>query len=554
MKLKMNRLCMSAVAAAALLVAACGGEEAPGPDSTTPTTPTSAALAALEVTSAKATIEAKADQTTTVTVTAIDANRRALADVPVTLSSNSGVLSGASETTDSNGNLTATLGLGADRGNRDILITATSGTIVSTATVQVAGTTLTLSASPPTAQTATTPVEISASVVDAAKVPLGGVVVSFVTTGGTLSSAVATTDAAGIAKVTLTGVTADVSVTAGGANVGGKVDVKAGSTTLPPLSPAGVLVKDLTVQVNPSVVGPNAGGATTNFSQLDVRVTGDAGTALGIPVGSAPVRIRIASTPAFGTLSVDTTTSPVLTNGSGLASARFIAGPSTTGTDQIVVCASVDGVATLPGGGQAPCGANEKSAKLTISQQPLFIRISTNNEIQKINNNLDYEKLFSIYVTNAAGQGVAGAPVSVRLLPRFYWKGSMAYLNGRWTPSPAPVQCGNEDLNFNGVLDTGDNNENMDGFLWPGQSAAFTLDNNGVTDSAGFVNLRVRHGQRFYFWAEYQIEARAATAGSERLTTFDYRLSAAEADVTATASPGFRLSPFGQGIACTDPN
>lgn len=554
MKLKMNRLCISAVAAAALLVAACGGEEAPGPDPTTPTTPTSAALAALEVTAAKATIEAKADQTTTVTVTAIDASRRALADVPVTLSSNSGVLSGANDTTDSNGNLTATLGLGADRGNRDIVITATSGTVVSTATVQVAGTTLTLSASPPTAQTATTPVEISASVVDAAKVPLGGVVVSFVTTGGTLSSAVATTDAAGIAKVTLTGVTADVSVTAGGANVGGKVDVKAGSTTLPPLSPAGVVVKDLTVQVNPSVVGPNAGGATTNFSQLDVRVTGDAGTALGIPVGSAPVRIRIASTPAFGTLSVDTTTSPVLTNGSGLASARFIAGPSTTGTDQIVVCASVDGVAALPGGGQAPCGANEKSAKLTISQQPLFIRISTNNEIQKINNNLDYEKLFSIYVTNAAGQGVAGAPVSVRLLPRFYWKGSMAYLNGRWTPSPAPVQCGNEDLNFNGVLDTGDNNENMDGFLWPGQSAAFTLDNNGVTDSAGFVNLRVRHGQRFYFWAEYQIEARAATAGSERLTTFDYRLSAAEADVTATASPGFRLSPFGQGIACTDPN
>jgi hypothetical protein len=308
------------------------------------------------------------------------------------------------------------------------------------------------------------------------------------------------------------------------------------------------------VQVNPSVVGPNAGGATTNFSQLDVRVTGDAGTALGIPVGSAPVRIRIASTPAFGTLSVDTTTSPVLTNGSGLASARFIAGPSTTGTDQIVVCASVDGVATLPGGGQAPCGANEKSAKLTISQQPLFVRISTNNEIQKVNNNLDYEKLFSIYVTNAAGQGVAGAPVSVRLLPKYYWKGSMAYLNGRWTPSPAPVQCDNEDLNFNGVLDTGDNNLNNDAFLWPGQSAAFTLDNNGVTDSAGFVNLRVRHGQRFYFWAEYQIEARAATAGSERLTTYDYRLSAAEADVTATATPGFRLSPFGQATVCTDPN
>ena len=94
----------------------------------------------------------------------------------------------------------------------------------------------------------------------------------------------------------------------------------------------------------------------------------------------------------------------------------------------------------------------------------------------------------------------------------------------------------------------------MDAFLWPGQSAAFTLDNSGVTDSAGFLNLRLRWGQRFSFWAEYQIEARAATAGSERLTTYNFLLSAAEADVTATATPGFRLSPFGQATVCTDPN
>jgi hypothetical protein len=109
----------------------------------------------------------------------------------------------------------------------------------------------------------------------------------------------------------------------------------------------------------------------------------------------------------FGRLSVDTSAAPVLSNSAGLVSARFIPGEATTGTDQVVICASVDGVAALPGGG-APCNANEKSAKLTISQQPLFVRISTNNEIAKVNNNLDYEKLFSIYVTDAAGRGVPG--------------------------------------------------------------------------------------------------------------------------------------------------
>jgi hypothetical protein len=537
--------------AASVTMLACGGDLAPGPDPVTPTG--SVALAALEVTVATPTLEAKANQSTQVTITAVDANRRALGDIPVTLSASSGIINSTTTMTDSSGRMTATFGLGSDRGNRDVTIRAASGTVTGQAGVSVTGTTITLTASPPTALSATTAVEVSASVVDAAKVPLGGVVVSFTTTGGTLSSAVATTDNAGLAKVNLTGVIADVTVTATGANAVATVPVKAGSTALPPIEPAGVAVKDLTIQANPSVVGPNAGGAETNYSQLDVRVTGDLGAALGIPVANAPVRFRIASSPPFGKLSVDTTAAPVLSNTGGLVSARFIAGAATTGTDQIVVCASVDGVATLPNGG-APCNPNEKAAKLTISQQPLFVRISTNNEIAKVNNNLDYEKLFSIYVTNAAGQGVAGAPVSVRLLPLFYYKGQMAFTVGAgWAPIAA-VQCVNEDTNFNGVLDSGDNNQNMDGILWPGQSAAFTLDNNGVTDSSGFVVLRVRHGQRFYFWAEYQIEARSATAGSERSTTFDYRLSAAKADVDNVSTPGFRLSPFGQAAVCTNPN
>jgi hypothetical protein len=540
--------------AASVTMLACGGDLAPGPDPTTPTTGTTT-LAALEVTVATPTLEAKANQSTQVTITAVDANRRALADIPVQLSATSGIINSTSTTTDSAGRMTATFGLGSDRGNRDVTIRAASGTVSGQAGVSVTGTTITLTASPPTATTATTPVEISASVLDAAKVPLGGVVVSFATTGGTLSSAVATTDTAGIAKVTLTGVTAASSVTGTGANATAKADITAGSTALPDPAPAGIVIKDLTVQANPSVVGPNSGTSETNFSALDVRVTGDLGTALGIPVANARVRFRIASSPAFGRLSVDTTTAPVLSNTGGLVSARFIAGAATTGTDQIVVCASVDNVATLPGGGVAPCNVNEKAARLTISQQPLFVRISENNLIAKVNNDLDYEKLFSIYVTNAAGQGVAGERVSIRLLPLYYYKGYMNFVMGSgWSYAVPQVQCANEDTNFNGVLDTGDNNQNNDALLWPGQSAAFTLDNNGVTDSSGFVVLRVRHGQRFGLWAQYQIEARSAVAGSEPPTTFSYKLSVAKADIDNASSPGFAVSPFGVAAVCTDPN
>jgi len=548
---------MTAVAAAATMMA-CGGDPAPGPDPVTPGGTT--ALAVLEVTVAQPQLSAKADQTTQVTITAVDANRRALAEIPVSLSATSGIIGGASTLTDSSGRMTATFSLGADRGNRDVIIRAASGNVVGTAAVSVTGTTLTLSASTSTAQTATTPIEITATVADSAKVPLSGAGVSFATTGGTLSSAAATTDAAGLAKVTLTGVTSTTRVTATAANASTSIDITAGNAAAPTPEPAGVVIRDLTVQATPSVIAPNANGSEANFAELNVLVTGDLGTALGIPVGYAPVRMRIAGTPTFGSLSVDTSVNPVLSNTSGRVSARFIAGGATTGTDQVVVCASVDGVATLPpAANQAPCSANERVVRLTVSQQPINIRLSTNNLIEKTNNDLDYIKHFSIYVTDAVGKGVPGIPVSIRLKPISYRKGSMVYSEAasQWVfVAPGPTTCPNEDLNFNGILDSGDNDANMDGRLFPGQSAAFSFPNTtGQTDSSGFVNLDIRFGQAYALWATYEIEARAATAGSEQQTTYPYTLTAASDDLgNKDATPGFVRSPFGTDLSCTSPN
>ena len=104
----------------------------------------------------------------------------------------------------------------------------------------------------------------------------------------------------------------------------------------------------------------------------------------------------------------------------------------------------------------APCNANEKAVKLTISNEPLFVLISTNDKIEEADQELNYVKPFSLYVTDAAGKGVSGATVSVRLLPRFYYKGQTA-IGPKWLPIAPVTQCANEDLNFNGVLDSGDN-------------------------------------------------------------------------------------------------
>ena len=87
--------------------------------------------------------------TVTATVTAVDSNRNAVGGIPVTFTVDGGAtatVSGA--TTNPSGVITATIGIGSDRSNRVITVTATSGTLVRTASFAVTGAKLTASASP----------------------------------------------------------------------------------------------------------------------------------------------------------------------------------------------------------------------------------------------------------------------------------------------------------------------------------------------------------------------------------------------------------------------
>jgi hypothetical protein len=257
-------------------------------------------------------------------------------------------------------------------------------------------------------------------------------------------------------------------------------------------------------------------------------------------------------------LEIDTSANPVLSNDIGLASNRFIPGSATTGTDAIVICASVVGLATpatpgldFPGN---PCSADEKPVRLTVAQQALFVKISTDNQIEKTDGGLTYTKKFTVNVTDAAGRGVPGVAVTPRLLPLGYSKGYYTLGEEQWSKA-ADLFCTNEDTNFNGILDTQDNNENGDAFVWPGQAAAISVANNGVTDGTGFVILSLKYGQRFGTWAIYQIEARAAVGGTEGVAQFDYGLDVATPDVkNKEATPGFQTSPYGTGVVCSDPN
>ena len=546
---------LAALLAGAAIVAACG-DQAPG-GGTGGGTSTPITAASIEMSTSRSSIAARAGEAVDVTVTALDSSRRAVADVPVTMSADSGVLTSASGTTDASGKLVAKFELGQDRSNRTVTIKATAGELSSSATIQVTGTTLTLTSNASSVSGPSATAKLSARLIDAASEPISGAAIVFSTDQGTLSATTAATDASGTATVEISGITTEANIVAESGSTVGSVTIRASGQGQVTLLPEGVVIRDFIVQANPAVTGPNQPGNTGNFSSIDVRVFGALGVTENVQVGNAAVRSRIATSPPYGGLDVDTSINPALSNSTGLATNRFVPGGATSGTDAIVICASVDGLAVpaTPGLDFAgnPCQANEKPVRLTVAQQALFVKISTDNQIEKTDGGLTYTKKFTVNVTDAAGRGVPGVVVTPRLLPVYYYKGYYTLGEEQWSKA-ANLRCDNEDSNFNGILDSQDNNENGDAFVWPGQAAAVSVANNGVTDGTGFVILSLKYGQRFGTWATYQIEARASVGGTEGVAQFEYGLDVATPDVkNKEATPGFQTSPYGVGTSCSDP-
>ena len=118
-------------------LAACGGG---GGNSGTPLIgPSTSSVTDLVVVLSASTIANTGSESVTATVIALDSNRNAVAGVPVTLAVNSNaVITPSALSTGSSGTVTAAIGIGTDRSNRTITITATSGSIIRTAALLVA--------------------------------------------------------------------------------------------------------------------------------------------------------------------------------------------------------------------------------------------------------------------------------------------------------------------------------------------------------------------------------------------------------------------------------
>ena len=287
---------------AVLALSACGrgggnsgtcpfGCEAPPPG-------TNNTVADLDVKLSAPTITNTISSVVTATVTALNADRNAVPNVAVTLSTDSGLITvGSTEgsVTDSTGKLLATVSLGSNlTAPRVITITAKSGSITRTTTLQVVTSTTTavpasveVIASATTVGTGGDTVSLRAFVKDANNNALVLTPVSFTTSTGTLTSVGALTDSTGTATATFSAGadksnrTATITVSAG--TITGQLSLPITGTKLTLSGPSSMIVGssgsfDVVLTDSKSNVVANAPITATSSLGNTVTASGSAST------------------------------------------------------------------------------------------------------------------------------------------------------------------------------------------------------------------------------------------------------------------------------------
>lgn len=286
-----------------------------------------------------------------------------------------------------------------------------------------------------------------------------------------------------------------------------------------------------------------------------------------------------------GTLSV----AKGITNAFGQTTTTYVAGNASSAKDAVVVTGTVEGTGVS---GQV---------RLTVAGQSLFVRIGTGNQSTEPNST-QFNTPYSVIVTDASGQPIAGATVSWSIQPLYFYKGQYNFFTSltppQWVPvrivsssytvvSPDatiptcnsgdtqlsatqigqngavansvtcrhfdyfnPTQCLSEDVNNNGILEGGEDT-NHNGILDPG-IVATPVPQTIITDKTGSGFINIVYPQDRGNWVGIRLIARATVQGTESTASVDFTLPMLASKLTSSsASPPGAISPYGTNSDCT---
>jgi hypothetical protein len=447
-------------------------------------------------------------------------------------------ISPAAGPTNSAGQVVATV-TGTVGGNDTITATAAGASKTQALTVSSAGFAFT-APTPSVDIPLNTPTAISVHWTNGGAAVVGQAV-TFATSRGTITGNPSTTDVAGntpgVSISSTSAGTATVSASGPGGTPAATLNVTFVATTASTVAAQAV---PGTIQVTTGV-----GSQTSNKATISVIVR-DAANNL---VKNAGVNFTVTADPTAGSLG----SARAITDVTGAASVTYTAGSVSSPQNGVAIQATVTDVNGVPVGGPAVTD----TATLTVSGQSLLVRLGTDNLVQPVPP-LN-KKTWVAVVTDAGGNAVAGVTVNFALRPGRYLKGVYDKFDdvlGVWVRSVPPTVCQNEDKNFNGNVDPGEDNDpvngNNNGSLEPGGAA--TVNTTGITDASGIATAVITYPKDHATWAEYSLEARTGVTSNDPPTVATFILVGLASDYTnKTVPPPGQNSPYGVATVCTNP-
>lgn len=495
----------------------------------------------------------------TVTATVVDTRRNVVTGAPVSFSSDTGNVTVLNALTDANGQAKAEVRIAGDKSQRLITVTASSGTLTRTAAFAVTGVTIQATATPalPAANSANNKVEYR--VVDVNQSAMVGipitvtpsVVAATSSAGPVVQTGVTNANGAFVYTYTAPGTPGPLTITAAAAgqtNVQ-TVTIPSASTVVPnatgtPSAP--------TLSVSPSVVRVNVGTDTSNRAEIRALFLEPV---TNRPVQNVRVRFDLNGDPLTIGGTIASGSSIVYTDANGVAVTSYAPGTRSSPTNGLTVrvCWSTTGDETSFPVNTCPNAPTLTS--LTVVSDPLSVSIGTDNTIQNGPTGLTYIKQFVLLVVDAAGNPKSDVQLTPQIdLPR-YSKGFYTWNPGlsEWLRTTTAV-CNNEDINRNGVRDTGDD-INGNGQLDPRKSdVAVSLVGGTRTDGNGTAVMKLEYPKSLAGWVDVNIAVTAAGVVSPP-ATMSRRLDVEAAALkTETPPPAFVVSPYGTSSSCTVPN
>ena len=278
----------------------------------------------------------------------------------------------------------------------------------------------------------------------------------------------------------------------------------------------------ISVQAGRTVVAPSTTDTTNTVTIIaSVKTIDDQ------VVGGAPVLFTLEDTTGGGE-----SLSPVLvfTDSSGVATTTFSSGSLSSDNDGIIIKAQVVNTEI------------EDTVRIIIGGQAASVTIGRSTEIVSSDDNTHYTLPMSVLVTDANGNPVSGARVSLGSWP-------VQYATGYWLK--VGEECNaqftgiydNEDENRNLILDPGEDRDNDDEITPPNTAAGAASPSIVNTDDQGVAAFNLVYIKANAPWIRTEISASTVVNGSETRSTTRFWLPVVEEDTCFLPHSPYNVEP-----------